>query len=126
MSLIDPLFAQWLQSEAEHVLRTDATAKERWGDTAIATDRLTAIASRISADTEAARQLAFFSRGPFAKDVHQLIGTDWIGYLGRVITLSIDDLGYTGGLEVFVLEVEQDRSTNISTVTVLCPLRGLE
>ena len=125
MSSVDPLFAQWLQSTADHVIRTDAGIAARWGDTALTTERVTGIATRVAASDEADRQLGFFSRGPFAVDVHQLLGTDWAADIGRVITLSIDRLGYDAGVDVFVLEVEADRTTGISSVTVLCPLRGI-
>ncbi len=125
MAAVDPLFAQWLQKGADEVLRSDATATARWGSTAVATERVTAIATRAAAAVEADRELAFFSRGPFGLDVHQLVGTDWIAAIGTVVTLVQDDLGYAGGLDVFVIEASVDRNTGVSTVTVLCPLRRL-
>lgn len=121
---VDPLFAQYLQAQGDYVVVSDAGAAARWGATAITSERLTGIAMRADAEIEAARNLAFFNRGPFAIDVHQLVGTDWINELGRVVTLIIDRLGYDAGIDVFVIEVESDRATNISSVTVLCPLRG--
>ncbi len=125
MAVVDPLFAQWLQSTADHVIRSDDGVAARWGATALTTERVTGIATRVAANDEADRQLAFFARGPFAIDVHQLLGTDWAAELGHVVTLSIDRLGYDAGVDCFVLEVEADRATGISAVTVLRPLRGV-
>lgn len=124
MATVDPLFAQWLQAESDNVVRTDAAMAARWGATALTTERVTAIATAAAASAEADRQLAFLSRGPFAVDVHRLVGTDWAGELGRVVTLLIDDLGYAAGVDVFVFEVSIDRATGMSEVAVLRPLRG--
>lgn len=125
MASVDPLFAQWLQKGADEVVRTDAAAVARWGATAITSERTTAIATRAAAIVQADRELAFLSRGPFALDVHQLVGTDWAASIGTVVHLTSDDLDYAEGQDVFVIEVEVDRSIGISTVTVICPLRKL-
>jgi hypothetical protein len=122
VSSVDPLFAQWLQTEALWVAPQEATIAARWTSTVIVAERRTGIALKADADAEAARQLAFFARGPFAIDVHQLVGDGWLERLGKVATLSIDKLGYDAGVDVFVLEAEYDRSTGISTVAVACPL----
>lgn len=123
MASVDPLFAQWLQSANDNVVRMDAAALARWGVTALTTERVTAIATKAAATVEADRQLAFFSRGPFAIDVHQLLGVDWIAALGTIVTLTIDDLDYANGADVLVIEVEADRATGLSTVAVVRPLR---
>ncbi|HEX8485067.1 hypothetical protein [Sphingomonas sp.] len=125
MSAVDPLFAQWLQAPADYAVRADAAAVARWGATALTTERLTGIATKAAAEAEANRQLTFFGRGPFAIDVHQFVGTDWIGALGSVVTIAIDQLGYDAGIDVFVLEAEIDRASGTSNVTVLRPLRSL-
>ncbi len=125
MAAVDPLFAQWLQSPSEKVVRADAAATARWGASAAASERLTGIATRAAAQIEADRQLAFFSRGPFAEDVHQLVGTDWEDELGRVVTLYGSGPGYEDGADVLVLGVQADRATGLSSVTVLLPLGGL-
>lgn len=122
---VDPLFAQWLQSDGDYAVRTDAVTSARWGSTAVTSERLTGIATRAAAEAEADRQLAFFAEGPFAVDVHQLVGTDWAQELGRVVTLIIDQLGYDAGVDVLVIEVQTDRTTGLSAVTVLRPLRAL-
>lgn len=123
MASVDPLFAQWLQSANDNVVRMDAAALARWGVTALTTERVTAIATKAAATVEADRQLAFFSRGPFAIDVHQLVGVDWIAALGTIVTLTIDYLDYANGADVLVIEVEADRATGLSTVAVVRPLR---
>ncbi|WP_425230196.1 hypothetical protein [Sphingomonas sp.] len=122
MSAVDPQFAQWLQGAADYTVRSNATMAARWGATAKTTERITAIALKTDADAEADRQLAFFARGPFAVDEHQLIGTDWGPSLGRVVTLTAAGLGYDAGLDVFVTGVDVDRATGLTTLTVLCPL----
>lgn len=121
---VDPLFAQWLQADADYLVRADAVAVARWGDTAVTSERITAIATKAAAEAEGDRQLAFFARGPFAIDVHELVGLDWLRERGRVVTMVNEALGYDGGVDVFVLEVEADRATGISAVTVLRPLKG--
>lgn len=123
MAAVDPLFAQWLQKTADECLVTDAGAVARWGSSAIATEQTTAIATRAAAQVEAERQLAFLSRGPFGIDVHLIVGVDWVAAIGTVVLLSADQLGYDAGREVFVIDAEVDRTTGLSTVTVICPLR---
>jgi hypothetical protein len=120
---VDPLFAQWLQAPADYVVRSDAAATARWGATALTTERITGIATRAAAAAEADRELAFLSRGPFVQDVHQFVGTDWIAAIGTIVTIMNDELGYEAGVDTFVLDAEVDRTTGISTVTVLRPLR---
>lgn len=122
---VDPLFAQWLQREADFVLSGDAAAVARWGSTAVSTSRVTAIATQAAALAQADREMAFLSRGPFGIDVHHVVGTDWTASIGTVVTLYIDKLGYGGGVDVFVTDAEVDRSIGVSTLTVLCPLRSL-
>ena len=125
MASVDPLYAQWLQNQAQFLVRPDAAAVQRWGASAITTERTTGIATQASAQAEADRQLAFFARGPFAIDVHQLAGTDWQTCVGLVITVMIDQLAYDAGVDVLVIEAVPDQATGLSAVTVVRPLRGL-
>lgn len=122
---VDPLFAQWLQSDADYIVRTDAAGAARWGASGITSERSTAIATRGAAEVEANRQLGFFARGPFAEEVHEVVGTDWVKEIGRIVTFSNDQLGYVAGIDVMVLGVEVSRSTGTTAVTVLRPLRGM-
>lgn len=124
MASVDPLFAQWLLAPANYTVRVDAGGAVRWGATALTTERVTGIATKAAADIEGDHQLAFFSRGPFAADVHQVVGTDWGPCLGRVVTLSIGKLGYGVGVDVFVIGVDADQATGLTELTVLRPLRG--
>jgi hypothetical protein len=118
----EPLFAQWLQGVPLWVTRAATDLVARWGDAASSTDRVTGLATRAAAVTEAERIATFLARGPFAIDVHHLLGTDWAKELGRVIRLSIDQLGYDDGIDVFVIEAEPDRALGLSIVTVLRPM----
>lgn len=122
MSSVDPLYAQWLLSEVDHVVASSADATARWGDSGKTTERVTPIAYKGDARVQAERELAFFSRGPFAIDVHEIVGVDWIDALGSVITLSNDRLDYADGAEVFVFDVQVDHRLGISTLTVIKPL----
>lgn len=117
MTVVDPLFAQWLQAEALWSLREDAARKAKWGDSGRVTERVTTIATKADAEAEGDRQLAFLG-GPLARDDHLLVGA-WSEYLGRVITLTLDKLGYHAGLDVFVIGVADDRAAGTSRVTVL-------
>lgn len=117
MAIVDPIFAQWLQAEGLWLLAEDGTLRTRWGTTALTTERMTTIATYSDAAAEATRQLAFL--GPLAViDEHLLVGA-WADYRGQVITLTVDRLGYDGGVDVFVLGAEDDRSSGTSRVTVL-------
>lgn len=122
---VDQTFGEWLQAEADFVTQSHASAADRWGDTAMTVARTTAIATRAAAVAEAARQLAFWARGPFAIDIHDVVGVDWTTALGRVVALSIDALGYDSGVPVFVIGVEPDRATGVTKLTVVRPMGGM-
>jgi len=117
MAQVDPVFAQWLQSDALWAVATDATLLGRWGDKALTTERSTTIALRADAIAEGQRQLTFLG-GPLAIEEHLLAGT-WADRLGQVVTLAGLDLGYDAGLQVFIIGVRDERATGLSTVTVI-------
>lgn len=117
MTTVDPLYAQWLQSAALFTLREEAALVSRWGSTAQRAERVTTIAQRADAEAEADRHLAFLG-GPLVVDVHTMAG-QFAAYLGWVITITIDQLGYDAGVDVFVIGVEDNRATGLSKVTVL-------
>lgn len=114
---VDPVVAQWLQDEGLWSLVEDAPAIVRWAVGAITSERMTSIAFKVDADAEAARQLAFMI-GPLVIDEHIMLG-EWRRYRGQVITITGDKLGYGGGVNVFVLAVQDNLGTGLSTVTVL-------
>ena len=123
MPSVTPLFAQWLTGDALWASRVSAAMTARWGERAVLAERATGIALLADAQDEADRLLAFFAEGPFAVDEHQVVmGDGWAGQLARVVTLTIDKLGYGDGVDVFVLEATDDRATGLSTIAVLCPL----
>lgn len=117
MAAVDPLFAQWLQADALWLVDEDAARKARWGDSAQLTERRTTIASKVDAQAEGDRQLAFLG-GPLVPEEHVLVGA-WAEYLGQVITITITRLGYAAGLDVFVIGIADDRAAGTSRVTVL-------
>ncbi len=114
---VDPIFAQWLQADALWHVGEDAARKARWGDSGQLSERLTTIAAQADAEAEAVRQLAFLA-GPLVPEEHLLAGP-WAAYLGQVITLTGDRLGYAAGVDVFVIGVVDDRAAGTSRVTVL-------
>jgi hypothetical protein len=120
---VDPLFAQWLQAPTLWHTASDAAIAARWGATAIVSERQTGIASQAHATTEAERQLAFLARGPFAVDLHQVSGDGWAARLATVVTLTVDQLGYSGGIDVFIIEAEPDLKTGFTTLAVLRSLK---
>lgn len=117
MTAVDPVYAQWLMDDCLWQVSEDAALKARWGDGAQTGERITAIASKVDAQAEAARQLAFLG-GPLAIEEHVMIG-EWAGTLGQVITITGKGLGYDGGLAVFVIGVEDERETGTARVTVI-------
>lgn len=117
MASVDPIFAQWLQASALWHVETDAAEETKWGELAAVTERLSPLALKADAVAEAVRQLDFLS-GPIAADVHLLTG-EWRAYIGQVITLTIDKLGYDAGADVFVIGAEDNLATGLSNVTVL-------
>lgn len=119
MSAVDPIYAQWLMAQALWQVSADATLNARWGATAQTTERVTTIATEADATAEAARQIAFLGgNGPLAIEEHELVG-EWAQYLGRIITLTIDRLGYDAGLNVFVIGAQDNRGAGTSILTVI-------
>ena len=117
MATVDPLFAQWLQEDALKAVVTDATLAARWGDSGAETERLVFHALLGDAQAEATRQLAFLG-GPLVEEVHNIRG-ECRGYIGQVVTLTVDQLGYDAGLDVFVIGAQDDLATGLSVVNVL-------
>ncbi|MGE9115878.1 hypothetical protein ACQKHT_27000, partial [Escherichia coli] len=77
-----------------------AIVQLRWADKAQTTKRMTTIASRADAVAEASRQIAFLGgSGPLVTDEHSLLGA-WAPYLGCIVRLTTDRLGYEAGLNV--------------------------
>jgi hypothetical protein len=119
MTLVDPVYAQWLMARCQWTETSDEAGAARWGKTALTRERQTTIATKADAEAEAARQLAFMGGGgPMVVDDHVLLGR-WQPYRGRVITISGDRLGYAGGVDVFVLGAQDALATGTSVVTVL-------
>lgn len=117
MAIVDPVFAQWLQSAGLWHVQANSELAARWGDAALTTERMTTIASKADAEAEAVRQLSFL--GPPAVIDEHLLAGEWAAYLGQVITLTGDQLGYELGVEVFVIGVEDDRAVGTSRVSVI-------
>mgnify|MGYP000612783660 CR=1 FL=1 len=117
MAKVDPLVAQWLQSESLWSVSDNALTRDQWGDTALTAERATGLAAAADAAAEGMRVLAF--RGfPIVEEVAELPGS-FIDTIGTVITIEHDELGYQNGCDVFVIAAEDDRASNQSRVTFL-------
>lgn len=114
---VEPLFAQWLQSDGLMTVVSNASLLAIWGDDAQTSERMTTLAHKADAEAEAARQLDFLG-GPLVIDTAELRGT-WTAYIGEVITLTHDDLGYDGGVDVFVIGAEDRHSAGTANITFL-------
>lgn len=117
MAVVDALYAQWLKSDALYALSTVTGAQAAWGDKALDSSTLSALANGADAATEAAAQSAFLA-GPLAID-NAIIKGQRQDLLGQVITLTGDRLGYGGaGKSVFVISVAENEN-GTSTLKVL-------
>ncbi len=117
MASVDPVFAQWLQADGLWQVTKHGAVEAAWGVVARTTARMTTLATRADVVAEAGRQLAFLGV-PLAIDEHVMVGV--LGpYLGTVITVIGDRLGYDAGVDVFIIGAEDDRSTGLSRVTVI-------
>lgn len=114
---VAPLFVQWLTSEGYWHVGQSSVLADRWGDSAVETERMTALSNLADAVAEAARQISFLG-GPLVADEHMLSG-EFRQHIGQVITISGDRLGYEQGSDVFVLTAEDDLATGLSKVIVL-------
>ena len=117
MAKVDPLVAQWLQSEGLWSVSEDASLRQRWGDTAVTGERMTTFATASDAAAEGGRVLSFRGQ-PMVEDEADLPGT-FVPSIGQVITIEHPDLGYQEGMDVFVIGAEDDRATGVSRVTFL-------
>ncbi len=117
MASPETLFTEWLMDDALFHVERDAVREARWGDDAIETERMTVLASKSGAIEEGQRQLAFLG-GPLVEERHVVKGK-LRPYLGKVITVTIADLGYDAGLDVFLLSAVDDILTGFSQITVL-------
>lgn len=117
MTMVDPVYAQWLMADCLWTLAKDDVLDARWGESALTKERQTTIATKEDAEAEAARQLAFMG-GPLVIDSHLLLGR-WEPYRGQVITITGNKLGYEAGVDVFVLGAEDALASGTSRVTVL-------
>lgn len=117
MTTVDPVYAQWLMADTMWAVSTDAARATRWGSDALTTSRQTTIATKADALAEGARQIAFLG-GPLAIEEHVLPG-EWASSLGTVVTLTIGQIGYDAGIDVFVIGVEDSLSQGTSTLTVI-------
>ena len=117
MTIPTPTYGEWLQDQALYVNAEDGVIAAAWGDEAPKGERISPLANRADAVLEAARQLTFMGQA-FAKERHVIPGR-FQPYIGQVINITCDMLGYQGGLDVLVLGAADNLATGMSSVTVL-------
>jgi len=117
MASVDPLVAQWLQSDGLWSVSESAPMRQRWGETAITAERMTTLSTANDAANEGARVIAFRGQ-PMVEDQADLPGA-FVSAIGRIITIEHPDLEYEAGMDVFVIGAEDDWATNVSRVTFL-------
>lgn len=104
MTLVDPNYAAWLQSDELEAAAENADAA-KWGDLAIDTRIATALIYAEDAEDEASRQLAF-RPGPLDVEWLRVSGLH-VDMIGRVVTLRANKGGYEAGVDVFVLAADE-------------------
>lgn len=115
MSFVEPSFAEWLGSEARFVEAVSADA--RWTAIGAATRQVSSLATRAAAVAEAARQVRF-AGGPLALDRHLVSGLQR-DLLGKVVGLTIDQLGYRDGGSCFVIAIKERDTVEMTELLVL-------
>lgn len=110
-------FANYLQAEALFSRATDATMASRWGDDAADTSIVSPLVLKSGADAESARQIAFLNT-PMVEDTHIVSGRHK-DKIGQVVTITIAELGYDAGVDVFVIGAEESHAIGMTTLTVL-------
>lgn len=118
MALVDPEYAAWLSRDENQAVATSAPAAAKWGALAVDTEISSAIAGKVDADAEAARQLAFMGVDPPAIERLRVPGNQ-IGLIGHVVKLHATKAGYAGGLNVFVLFADETSEPGSTVLTVL-------
>lgn len=117
MAIPGVTYAEWLQAEALFSESVSAGIVAAWGDDALTSETITALASSAAAATEADRQLLFLAQA-LAIDVHDMAGR-FTPYIGKTITIKCPRLGYDAGVACLVLGAVDDLGRGVSKVTVL-------
>lgn len=117
MAIPGVTYAEWLQAEALFSESVAAGIVAAWGDDALTSETITALASQAAAQDEADRQLAFLDQ-PLAIDLHDMRGR-FTPYIGKSITIKCPRLGYDAGVICLVLGAVDDLAAGVSKVTVL-------
>lgn len=114
---VEPSFGEWLQSDALYAASGDAALASRWPSQAIESETISPFADEEDGVAEAERQIAFL--GPLkVGDVHVVPGRQR-GLLGRVVTLTIDRLGYDAGVNCLVIAADETQVAGHTLLTVL-------
>lgn len=117
MAAVDPGYALWLKAKALFVESTNATVDGAWGTRATISERVSPLATKAAADTEAARQRALLE-APMVIDRLSVPGLR-SDLIGQPVTLTADRLGYAGGVVCFVIGVVEMEKVERTMLTVL-------
>lgn len=114
---VEPSFGEWLQSEALYATSVDATLAARWPTQAIESETISPFAGPEAGADEATRQIAFLGE-PKVSDAHVVPGRRR-DLVGRVVTLTIDRLGYDAGVNCLVIGADETQVAGHTVLTVL-------
>lgn len=110
MAAVDPNLASWLKDEALWRTWTNAGLAAALQPMAIESEIFSPFAAFAAVDTEATRQGALLG-GSLALDVVSVTGRQ-VDLAGKCITLTGDQLNYSAGVSVLVLQaIEQEDAT---------------
>jgi hypothetical protein len=117
MAIVDSALVTWLKDGALYASATDASVATKWGDTAIESTIMSAYALGSAATAEAVRQQDFLE-GPTVIESHNVPGLR-SDLMGRPVTIVAEQLGYAGGIVVFVIGTEEQANVERTVLTVL-------
>lgn len=114
---VDADFAAWLASQCLNAIASSADLESAWGTLASTAETVSALADKIAAEAEAARQIELFG-APMVVEVLQVDGLR-IDLLCKHVRLVADRAGYAAGANVFVLGVREVDKVERTNLTVL-------
>jgi hypothetical protein len=113
---VNPSLAEHLKSAALFESADSAPVLAAWGEIARTSDVISPLADRADAAAEAARQLALLD-APRATDRHEIPGL-WPVAVGDVVNITSEDLNYSAGRNVIVVQVILDRPNDRTQLLV--------
>lgn len=114
---VDAEFAAWLGSACLNAVSSSPALETAWGTLAATSELVSALAEKVDAESEAARQVDLFG-APMVVEVLQVVGLR-IDLTCKAVTLTASRAGYTAGATVFVLGAKELDKIERTNLTVL-------